>query len=299
MERREANLYRRIKNHFTRRDASHNVVFCIYFVLFLAFAFMSLYPIFWCLINSMKSMEEYYAGSLALPQTFTLKNFAEVFVSFELAGQKFWRMLFNSFWQAFGSCFLNVAASILVAYPLARYDFPGKKLLYGVIIFRITIPIIGSAAAEYKMFRGLNMLDNPSSFWMAWLSGFDLTALILYGYFQGISKTYSEAAFLDGANGLQVLWYAVLPQAVPCIVALYINQVIAKWNDYTTAQLYLRSYPNLAYGLYEFDGLTLFLEGGKPIYFASIILAAIPPVVLYASGQKLMLENMAVGGIKG
>ena len=298
-ESRPSGIFERIRHRYAARDKSQNIIFGVYFVLFLFFSVFSIYPMFWCVINSMKTLEEYFEGSLALPNRFTLVNYANVFKVFEIAGQNYWVMLFNSFWQAFGSCFLNVGASVLIAYPIARYNFPGKKLLYGIIIFRITIPIIGSAASEYKLFRTLGMIDNPLSFWMAWVSGFDLTALVLYGYFSGISKTYSEAAFIDGANRLQVFFYAVLPQAMPCIVALYINQVIAKWNDYTTPQLYLRSYPNLAYGLYEFDGMSLFVEGGKPVYFASIILTAIPPIVLYSAGQKLMLENMSIGGIKG
>lgn len=282
-----------------RTDTSKKIVFSVYFILFIAFAVMSLYPMFWCIINSMKPLEEYFEGSLALPKEFSLKNFGGVFTEYGIGNNGFFDMLVNSLWQAFGSCLLNIVASVMIAYPLARYNFPGKKLVYGIIIFRITIPIIGSSAASFKLFRTLNMLDNPTVFWVAWLSGFDMAALILYGYFKGISKTYSEAAYLDGANRIQVLFNVVLPQAIPCIIALYINQVMTKWNDYSTPMIYLRNYPNLAYGLYEFDNQSLFLEGGKPVYFAAVVLTSIPPIVLYAAGQKVMLENMSVGGLKG
>lgn len=295
----KSNIFSRIGNRFKRRDTSQNITFVIYFIIFLLFTFISLYPIYWCFINSMKSLIEFKEDSLGLPKSFELSHYAMVFTEFEVAGQNFWKMLFNSAWQTFGACFLNVMASVLVAYPISRYNFPGKKLIYAIIIFRITIPIVGAAAAQYKLFRTLNMLNNPSTFWVAWLGGFDMTALILYGYFSSISKTYSEAAFLDGANRLQVLWYAILPQAIPCIVALFVNQVIGKWNDYTTPQLYLRGYPNLALGLYVFEGASLFIPDGKTIYFAAVILSAIPPIILYSAGQKLMLENMSVGGLKG
>lgn len=296
---RKPNVISAIGNRFRRRDTSQNVVFVIYFVIFLAFTLLSLYPIYWCFINSMKSIIEFEGDSLALPKVFDMSHYKMVFTEFEVAGQNFWKMLLNSAWQTFGACLLNVTASVLVAYPISRYNFPGKKLVYAIIIFRITIPIVGSAAAQYKLFRTLNMLNNPKTFWVAWLGGFDMTALILYGYFSSISKTYSEAAFLDEANRLQVLWYAILPQALPCIVALFINQVIGKWNDYTTPQLYLREYPNLALGLYSFESASDFIKDGKTVYFAAVILTAIPPVILYSAGQKLMLENMSVGGLKG
>lgn len=292
-------MFTAIGNRFRRRDTSQNVIFGIYFVIFLLFALLSLYPVYWCFINSMKSLPEFMQDPLGLPKSFGFEHYGMVFSEFEVSGQNFWEMLFNSSWQTFGACLLNVTASVLVAYPISRYNFPGKNLVYGIIIFRITIPIVGSAAAQYKLFRTLDMLNNPKIFWVAWLGGFDMTTLILYGYFSAISKTYSEAAYLDGANRMQVLWYAVLPQAVPCIVALFVNQVIGKWNDYTTSQLYLREYPNLALGLYVFESGSLFVQDGKTVYFAAVILAAIPPIILYSAGQKLMLENMSVGGLKG
>lgn len=295
---RKRGLFFSVCDRFRRRDASQNIVFVVYFIIFLAFCVLSLYPIYWCFINSMKGLIEFAENPLGLPSRFNFDHYVGIFDKFEVAGQNFWQMLWNSCWQTFGACFLNVAASVMVAYPISRYNFPGKKIIYGIIIFRITIPVVGSAAAQYKLFRDLNMLSNPSSFWMAWLGGFDMTALILYGYFQSISKAYSEAAYLDGANRFQVLWYAVLPQAVPCIIALYVNQVIGKWNDYTTSQLYLREYPNLALGLYSFEKAAVF-EGGMPVYFATVIISAIPPIILYSAGQKLMLENMSIGGIKG
>ena len=288
-------LYRR----FHGRDRNTNIVFVCYFVIFVIFGLLSLYPICWCLTNSLKTLPEYMESSLSLPAVPQFWHYASLFSEFEIAGQNFFGMLFNSVWQSCGSCFLNVAASALIAYPIAKYNFPGKKLLYGIIIFRITIPIIGSAPAEYRLFRDLNMINNPSLYWMAWLSGFDLSALILYGYFSSISKTYSEAAYIDGANRLQVFLYAVLPQAVPCLVALFINQLLTKWNDYTTAQIYLREFPNLAYGLYVFEGDALFVRDGKTVYFAAVILTSVFPILLYSLGQNVMLENMSVGGIKG
>lgn len=291
-------------NKFRRRDKSQNIVFIIYFVLFILFSFISLFPFIWCFLGAMKDeiFLEFHTA-LSLPDKFDLIAFKYVFNKeiFRAKGSYgFFDMLFNSTWQTLFSCFLNVFASVLVAYPIARYNFPGKKLIYGIIIFRITIPVIGSGAAQYLLFDKLSMLNNPKIFWLAWLSGFDLSALILYGYFTSISKTYSEAAYLDGANGWQVMWHAILPQAIPCIVALFITQVITKWNDYQTAMLYLPKYPNLAYGVYAV------LQGGgarnnyqHATLNAAIIISAIPPIIIYALGQRLMLENMSIGGIKG
>ncbi len=286
------------------QDKGRRILFIVYLTIFILFSLFYIYPLFWCLMNTMKTAYEFNENALALPSKFTFEEFGRVFTEFtKSAGTMgridFWGMLVNSIWQAFGRAFCTILASILVAYPLARYNFPGKKLIFGIIIFRITIPIVGASAAGYKLFRSLNLLDNPGIFWVAWFASFDMNALILYGYFQGISKTYSEAAYLDGASKLTVLWKIILPQAFPCILALYVTQVMAVWNDYTTSMVYLRSYPNLAYGLYSFNETKNFLQNGSAIYFAAILLTSIPPILLYVLGQKTMINNMSIGGLKG
>lgn len=246
----------------------------------------------------MKTVAELRGDPLAMPSHFTLSQFADTFKLFVVKETNFAGMLGNSIWQCFGSSALSVIASFLVAYPLARYNFPGKKLIYLVIIFRITIPIVGTAPAQYKMFRDLDMLNNPSLFWLAWLNGFDFTTLVLYGFLRGISKSYSEAAYLDGANRFTIMWKVILPQALPCMIAMFITQVLVKWNDYTTPQLYLRDYPNLAYGLYVFKDIVNAEGISMSIYYSAIILAAIPPLILYAVGQRTMLKNVSIGGVK-
>lgn len=285
-----------------KQDKGRNIIFIIFFVIFCVYSFLCLYPLFFCLINSMKSVEEYYrpdGGTFALPQKWGFHYYTEIFRSFKVGSVGFGEMVFNSFYQAFGFQILNILASIFVAYPLARYNFPLKKFFYGLLIFKITIPIVGTGAAGYKLLRSLNMINNPLAFALTFFMGFDLNALILYGYFKGISKEYSEAAYIDGATRLQTLFKVVLPQAMPCITALFISCVMGRWNDYSTPMIYLSKYPNLALGIYEFESGSLFIKDGTSMFFGAVVLSSIVPLSLFAATQKLMLTNMSVGGLKG
>ena len=285
-----------------KKDKGQITVYVVFFIIFILFSIYCLYPLFFCFANSLKTMEEFFeagGGYFTLPDKWRLGNYLDIFDLFAVNGYGFWEMTWNSIWLAFGSQFLNIAARVLVAYPLARYKFPLKNFFYGIIIFRITVPIIGSGAAGYKFMRTLNMIDNPMLYMLNFINGFDMTALILYGYFKGISKEYSEAAFLDGASKLQVLFNVVLPQALPCIIALYISHVMGRWNDYSTPMIYLRSYPNLAYGIYLFDTSAMFVPNGKAMFFGAVMLSALVPLGLFSAGQKIMLTNMSVGGLKG
>lgn len=278
---------------------SQKITFYIYFAIFLIFCVYCLYPLFWCICNSLKTPEEYFNNPTALPESFNLLYYGRIFQSFKVGRYTFWEMAFNSIWQAGGWQLINVVASVMVAYPLARNNFPLKGFFYGVIIFRITIPVIGAGPATYKFFRTFNMLNNPLLYSLNYFNGFDMAALILYGYFKGISKEYSEAAYLDGATRLQTLVSVVLPQAFPCILALYINNVMSSWNIYSVSQLYMTKYPNLAYGLFLFENTATFIEGSKPMFFGAVIISASVPLLLFIAGQKTMLQNMSVGGLKG
>ena len=283
-----------------KEPVTRNVIFGIYFVLFILFSLFYLYPIFWCFINSLKTTEEFMFNPHGLPEVWNIGFYGEIIKTFKVGSVNFPTMIWNSIWQAFGGQALNILASLCVAYPLARYNFHGKKLFYGIIVFRITIPIIGSGAAGYKLLRALNMINNPPAFMLSYFSGFDMAALIMYGYFKNISKEYSEAAFIDGATVMQTFLFVVMPQAVPCVIALYVSNVMGNWNNYSTPMINLPKYPNLALGIYEIDRSSSFLgANGLAKKYGAIVLSAIVPVLLFTLSQKTMLENMSVGGLKG
>jgi ABC-type glycerol-3-phosphate transport system permease component len=205
-------------------------------------------------------------------------------------------MTWNSIWFAFGTQFLNILASILVAYPLARYNFPFRGFFYGIIIFRIIIPIIGTGSTGYKLQRALGMINNPPRYVIGAFQGFDMQALIMYGYMKAVDRGYSEAAFIDGAGPLTTLFKVVLPQAFPCVIALYVSAVMGQWNNYQAFQISLPNYPNLALGVYELQEKA---QQKEYLFLGMVLISSLVPLGLFTAAQKTMLTNMSVGGLKG
>lgn len=271
----------------------------VFLSLFIFSALVHIYPIFWAFINSLKTQKEFIDNSFALPAQWHFENYKRIFSEFEIRNFGYFEMLWNSLWMLVVAVFVNVASSALLAYPLARFRFPGRELLYTIVIFANVIPIIGSGPANFKLMNALNMVNNPTTIWLSWAGGFDFAFIILYGNFSGISKSYSESAKIDGASDFTVFIKIILPQAFPCIVAIAIQQSIGVWNNYSTAMIYLRDYPNLAYGLYLFNTEALYVKDSKPIYFSAAIISSIPVIVLYACTQNLILTNLTAGGLKG
>lgn len=292
--------YFKFKIHtFQRKTRQEKWVYCCYFVFFSIVAIIISYPVVWTFINSFKGTREFRQSSFDLPELWLFDNYSRVFTEFRIADVGYFTMLFNSLWILVVKVFVNVASSLLLAYPIAKFRFPGRNFLYGLVLFIQTIPIVGSGPAAYKLMYNLNMVNNPTTIWMAWAGGFDFAFVVFYGAFLGVSKTYSEAAKIDGASEFVILGKIVFPQIVPAVTAIAITQMITVWNDYGVVQVYLRDYPNLAYGLFMLKKELIGVKDLQSLYFTAIVISIIPPVILYSASQKLMLENISIGGIKG
>ena len=300
--------YHRNKNGTSKEGMSKRVVFTIFLILFLVQSFICIFPLLWCISNALRPNQEYLGNPNSLFTSWHFEYIVPAIKAVHYATNQratFIGAIFNSFWFAFGTQFLNILASLFVAYPLARYNFPGRGFFYGIIIFRITVPIVGTSAVGYKLELALNMINNPPIYMIGAFNGFDMNALIMYGYIKAVSKEYSEAAFLDGASALQVLFKVVVPQAFPCALALYVNSVMGQWNNYNAFLVSLTEFPNLAVATYNMqNGLTFADTGGygsinNALFYWVVLLSGIVPLVLFAASQKLMIKNMAVGGLKG
>jgi ABC-type glycerol-3-phosphate transport system permease component len=290
-----------MRNILSKKSSRSEIITAIIFlILFILIAIICIYPLIWAFNNSLKTFDEYSKNNFILTKSWEFINYFKVFNgTFQYNGVTYLGMLYNSLWILVVRVFVNIASSLMLAYAIARFEFPGRNFLFAVVIFANTIPIIGSGPATFKLLNALNMVENPATIWLSWAGGFDFAFIVLYGYFKGISSSYSESAYVEGAGELRVFFSIILPQVVPCVVAIMITQAIGVWNDYSTVMIYLRTRPNLAYGLYMFNTESNYIENSKPIYFAAAVISAVPVIVLYACTQKLILTNMTAGGLKG
>ena len=285
---------------FARYSVPAKIALGVFFLFFLFEAVINFYPVLFVVNNSLKTSEEIYKDSMALTMTWTFSNYVDMFNLFQVKGGIYFEeMLFNSVWQTVLFLAANMTASVMVSYVLARYRFPGHGLIFGVLIFVQTIPIIGSDSAGYKLYSALNLINNPFTIWLSWLNGFTYSAFILYGTFKGISKGYSESAKIDGASNITIFTRIIFPLAFPAVIALLVTNFVGTWNNYSISMISLNKYPNLAYGLYIFQLDALYMEQGDTVFYTALVITALPGLLLYAGMQKIMVKNLTVGGIKG
>ncbi|MCQ3034903.1 MAG: carbohydrate ABC transporter permease [Bacilli bacterium] len=305
---------KKLKNLFLKfihKTWSEKITYVVYFMFFVFMSLVFLYPIYSAILTSITDVGNTIRGEGARfidyfivkgkPQGETWAGVIESFSVMTDAGdQNLLAMLFNSIWFTVAKVSLSLLASTVLAYAVAKYNFPGKRLIYLLAIFVQTIPIFGTGAASIKLFIGLNMMNNPLLFWIAWITGFDFTFIIMHGAFTGISNSYSESARIDGANNWIILFKIIFPMVAPILLALFISNSLGVWNDYSTIMVYLRDYPTLSYGLYAFqNGGATYVRNATAVQAAATLVSAVPIIIIYSCSQKLILTNISVGGLKG
>ena len=171
---------------FTRQE---KILLPIFHVVLLVFAVWMMLPMLFALLNSFKSVDEYYVNSVALPKILAFSNYSNAF-KLTYRNTTILKMFFNSVVFVLLFLFGNMASSIMSAYVIAKFKFFGRNFLYVMAIVTQLIPIFGTQGAAYLICSKLGMIDNIWLLWLTGASGFDYTFLIVHSYFQNVDNAY-------------------------------------------------------------------------------------------------------------
>lgn len=266
-------------------------------ILFAIYALALLFPLLFAFNSALKSSDGAFLESLnKITLPFDFKNFAEAFTQIEVSGITFWNMLLNSGWFSVGTTFFNIFSSMCLAYGVAKYKFPGRNVIYNLVLIIMIFPVFGTLAARYKLYSQLGFIDSPLIL-LAYAGAYDAQFLILYAFFRNIDWAYAESAFMDGASHFKVFFRIMMPMALPAIAALAVTNFIVSWNDYEQVLLYLPNLPTLSTGLYVYATKSLF-GADRPLYYAGILIALVPVFVVYLALQNTVIKVTVEGGVK-
>ena len=278
------------------------IVTSIVYLIFWIYTASLIFFIVWAFYNSLKTDDDFLLNMNAFPKILHFSNYADAYRFIEHNDTGFIGMFINSIWFAGGSALLATLSHAITGYIFAKYRFPGKEIAFSFILFTIALPIVGSLPSMYKVVYTLQLEESPL-FLVTYLGGFGSNFLIMYAFFNGIDKTYMEAAEIDGATRFGVFFKIMLPLAVGPSLSLFLLTFIAQWNNYEMPILFLSLMPTLSSGLYEFSMIMKFpqedIVSPQMTFYAGTLLASIPVIILVICfGEKLM-TNVNIGGIKG
>lgn len=285
-------------NHIRKKvNVGYHVTRWVVFAIFVIYAVSLLFPFLWMTINAFKTTGDFSGGNyFGWPTEFAGKNFIEV-LSMKVGNETIGTMFLMSCVTTILGTLVNVGFSACVAYVIAKFKFPFRGLIYGIAIFTMVVPIVGTLPAQVSMMQTFH-LDNSLLGVLFLYSGcFGFNFILLYSAFSSISDSYMEAAAVDCAGRFKTFFKVMLPMAKGPIIAASILTAIGYWNDYQTPFLYLPDdYQTLAVGLQKFQAEN---QASYPMVFASMLISIIPILVIYLIFQKRIIESTNAGGLKG
>ena len=291
------------KKHFwTGGITSQKVVFSVVFVLFAIYALSMIIP--FCILI-LYSLENNIAYEINLGQPFrfpdklVFDNYIYAFSELEYRGTGFFGMVFNSVWYTAIATVGPLLANTCVGYAVSKYKFKLRNVYYGVLIFCMTVPIIGTTGATMQLYADLRLYNTgPLLQLFTRLGAGGIGFLVIYAFLKNISWEYAEAALIDGAGHFTVFFRIMVPMAIPAMGALALINGIAAWNAYQDVLLYNPDWPTLASGLYGLSR-TLPRLGNTPAYYAALVISLIPILIIFCLFSDKIMKNFSVGGLKG
>ena len=286
-------LLRKTKNIFKETNVSRVIVF----VIMLLYSVSMIAAILWVVFASLKTHNELLLTNInGFPKSWVFKNYADAFDSLGKPFTNLFGMFFNSLWYSLGAALLGGMACAATAYVFSKFDFPGKKILFAIFMVAMMLPLYGTFASKYKLTAQLGLQNSPL-FIIVGAAGYGNVMLIFLASFDSLSWSYAEAAEIDGANDFYIFFRIMFPLIKPAFIAITLTSIIGCWNDYMTPLIYLKEMPTIAAGLYMYKQNMMF--GELPVYYAGVVMSFIPTITLFSIFRKTIMENVAVGGLKG
>ena len=280
-------------------------------VLMILICLMIIFPLYYMFIVSISDGAAIMSGQVNfLPVGFSLRAYRAAFKDANFI-KSYWNTVVIT---ACGTT-VNLLMTTLFAYPLSRSDLMGRKLLMKIAVF--TMFFTGGMIPSYMLVNSLGM---NNTYWALILPGAInvYNATIMRTFFEGIPMDLTEAAYVDGANDVRILWQVILPLSKPILFTLLLFYAVGHWNGFFSALLYLSdksTYPiqmfvrsvvfsgdTLAMSMASYNSSTemgaemLSEEGAK---YAIILLSMVPILVVFPFVSRYFKSGVMIGAVKG
>lgn len=262
----------------------------------LSWAIMVVFPFAWMIMTSFKTDKEIFFSPWQLPSSLQWGNFARAWNQASIG-----RYFGNSAIVVTGSVTLTLLLSSMAAYTLARYHFPGNRILYYIFLIGLMFPVFLALVPLFFLVRDLHLLGTYHGLILVYTAySLPFSIFFLYGFFRTLPSEVAEAAIIDGASDYAVFWRVMLPMAQPGLITVGIFNFLGQWNQYL---LPLVLNPNrdryvLPQGL-AFLSIQQGYQNDWSALFAALTITMIPTIVVYALFQRRLEQGLTAGALKG
>lgn len=274
-------------------DLRYQIFFGLGIFLLFFLSIIMLAPFAWVFATSLRlPAESFSVPPQWIPRDLEFSNYTQVFERIP-----FWSQIMNSAVVTLSIVLGQLVTASLAGYAFAHLEFPGKSLLFWLIMATLMIPLPATIIPVYILIGKLNLADTLMSLILPALPT-AFGTFLLRQYFMTIPKEFEEAAEIDGANPFQVFARIYLPLITPGMAVLAVLTFNAHWNEFFRPLIFMITKERFTIPLGLFDLQGYMMTGSISVVLAGIVLSIIPVLVVYGIGQRYLVEGIMMGGLK-
>lgn len=270
------------------------------YILLLAGSLIFLAPLAWMVSTSLKRLDDVWSINMQwIPQPIQWQNYGEA-----LKTLPFFQYVGNSVFVAVLSMVGSVLSAALVGYGFARFHFPGRNVLFYILLGTMMLPGTVTFIPVYVMFAKLGWVYTFLPLIVPPFLGSAFNIFLMRQFLLTIPIELDEAARMDGASSLAIFWSVLLPLMRPAIATVAVFSFMSAWNDFFGPLLYLKDEQytlSLGLAFYRATNLSASAMSATNWHYMMVIatLAMIPNIILFFLAQRQFLEGITLTGLKG
>lgn len=268
--------------------------FFIYFMLLLI-ALAMVFPLVFAVSSALKPLDELFLFPPKLfAQNPTLDNFQDLFVTMGKSWVPFSRYISNTVFITAVGTFGHLIIASMGAYVLAKYDFPGGRLFFNLVVVALMFNGYATAIPNYLVMNRLGWID---TYWAIIVPAFaaPIGLFLMKQFMEGLPMSLIEAAKIDGSSEMGIFLRVVMPNVKPAWLTMIIFSVQSLWNNKAATFIYSEEKKTLVYALQQIQ-LGGIARTGQAAAVSVVVM--IVPIIIFVSSESRILETMASSGIK-
>ena len=265
-------------------------------VLITILALFFLFPLIWMIVSSMKPESQIYSNISNFKAFLPSKNISDWGKAYAGIFQRFpiMRYILNSVFYATSVTVGSIVVNALAGYGFAKFNFTGRKLLFGLLIALLVIPGTTLLIQQFQVAKTIGILNTPLAVILPGMSS-PFYIYMFRNAFAAIPDSVTEAAELDGASNLRIFWNILLPMTLPTVATVGTLSFIGSWNDYVWPLMVLTNSDQ-----FPLQVAITNINSTNPVYMnqvmAILTISTVPLVLVYIFFQKYLTQGMGSAG---
>jgi raffinose/stachyose/melibiose transport system permease protein len=283
------------KSNLAKSPFLNRAAYGIMYLFLIIVAIFQIFPIIWLFLFSLKNNQEVFNMSpLSLPAQPKWENYQKVWTEGNIS-----QYFFNSITYTVVAVVLTVILASMVTFALTRMNWKGSKLVLGLFMVGLMIPVHSTLIPLFNTFTKINLIDNPLSVIFAYTAfNLPITIMILLGFYEALPREVEEAAVMDGASINHIFFRITLPMTAPVIATAAIINMIYNWNEFVFVNTFISSdsFKTLTVGIQNFIGQYTTDWGAIG---ATLVISILPILIAFLILSNRIVEGIASGSVKG